>query len=121
MPALLRVRADSGQILQVILNLAVNARDAMPNGGTLTVGVTRRQQVNATPVGVLTVSDTGHGIPPEAQPHIFEPFFSTKDAASGSGLGLAMVYGFVQQTGGAIHFTTAGDQGTTFELSFPLA
>jgi signal transduction histidine kinase len=81
----------------------------------------RRQTTEGTAVGVLAVSDTGHGIAPEAQPYIFEPFFSTKDAASGSGLGLAMVYGFVQQAGGTVTFTTTPGQGTTFELAFPLA
>lgn len=115
------ISTDRSQLEQALLNLAVNARDAMSNGGILTVSVERRQTAEGTTVGVLTVSDTGHGIAPEAQPHIFEPFFSTKDAASGSGLGLAMVYGFVQQAGGAISFTTAVGEGTTFELSFPLA
>lgn len=115
------VSTDRSQLEQALLNLAVNARDAMPNGGTLSVTVTQRQDNDARTVGILTVSDTGHGIAPEVQPHIFEPFYSTKDAASGSGLGLAMVYGFVQQTGGTISFTTTVGRGTTFELSFPLA
>lgn len=115
------ISTDRAQLEQALLNLAVNARDAMPDGGTIRVTVTRRQDEDARAVGVLAVSDTGHGIAPEAQAHIFEPFFSTKDPASGSGLGLAMVYGFVQQTGGTISFTTTVGQGTTFELSFPLA
>lgn len=114
------ISTDRSQLEQALLNLAVNARDAMPTGGTIKVTVAQRQDADGRTVGVLAVSDTGHGIDAEAQPHIFEPFFSTKDAASGSGLGLAMVYGFVQQTGGTISFTTTVGRGTTFELSFPL-
>jgi two-component system cell cycle sensor histidine kinase/response regulator CckA len=115
------ISTDRSQLEQALLNLAVNARDAMQKGGILRVTAGRRQTTEGTAVGVLAVSDTGHGIAPEAQPYIFEPFFSTKDAASGSGLGLAMVYGFVQQAGGTVTFTTTPGQGTTFELAFPLA
>lgn len=120
-PEAVIIATDRSQFEQALLNLAVNARDAMPTGGTLTVTVARRQDDEGRAAGVLIVSDTGHGIAPEAQPRIFEPFFSTKDPAFGSGLGLAMVYGFVEQTGGTISFTTTVGQGTTFELSFPLA
>ena len=115
------IMTDRAQLEQALLNLAVNARDAMPEGGTLRVSVASRQDGAGRMVGVLSVADTGSGIPADAQPHIFEPFFTTKDVGQGSGLGLAMVYGFVQQAGGTIHFSTAVGQGTTFELSFPLA
>ena len=115
------VSTDRVQLEQALLNLAVNGRDAMPDGGLLTLSVDRRRDAAGRALGVVKVTDTGSGIPPEAQPHVFEPFFTTKDVGEGSGLGLAMVYGFVQQTGGAIAFTTTEGQGTTFELTFPLA
>jgi signal transduction histidine kinase len=113
------VTIDRSQLEQALLNLAVNARDAMPGGGRLTLSVARAADAGRD-FAVLRVADTGSGIPPEAQPHVFEPFFTTKGVGQGTGLGLAMVYGFVTQTGGAIHFDT-GERGTTFELRFPLA
>ena len=115
------VTTDRAQLEQALLNLAVNARDAMPDGGRLVLTVTRRHAPAGAEFGVLTVADTGTGILPEIQPHIFDPFFTTKDVGRGSGLGLAMVYGFVQQSGGTVQFNSAVGAGTTFELAFPLA
>jgi signal transduction histidine kinase len=115
------VTTDRAQLEQALLNLAVNARDAMPDGGRLVLTVTRRPEPDAAGFGVLTVADTGTGILPEVRPHIFDPFFTTKEVGRGSGLGLAMVYGFVQQSGGAIRFDSAVGAGTTFEMAFPLA
>jgi signal transduction histidine kinase len=119
-PEPVTVATDRAQLEQALLNLAVNARDAMPDGGRLTLSVSRGEADGAV-VGMLRVSDTGSGIPPEARAHIFDPFFTTKDVGSGSGLGLSMVYGFVQQSGGTIRFDTAEGAGTTFDLAFPLA
>ncbi len=120
-----RIKADPNQMQQVLLNLAVNARDAMPKGGTLTL-----QTENAPmPLGsrfekviegvLLTVSDTGSGIAPELQPRIFEPFFTTKARGKGTGLGLAMVYGTVSQSGGRIEVESEVGKGTTFKIFFP--
>jgi signal transduction histidine kinase len=114
------VATDRAQLEQALLNLAVNARDAMPEGGRLTLRVTRREAVGAV-LGVIAIADTGTGIPAEARPHIFEPFFTTKEVGRGSGLGLAMVYGFVQQAGGTIRCESTVGDGTTFELAFPIA
>jgi two-component system, cell cycle sensor histidine kinase and response regulator CckA len=118
-PEPVTVATDRAQLEQALLNLAVNARDAMPDGGRLTLSVSRVEKDGAL-LGVIRVSDTGSGIPPEARAHIFDPFFTTKEVGRGSGLGLAMVYGFVQQSGGTIHFDTADGAGTTFDLTFPL-
>jgi signal transduction histidine kinase len=115
------VMTDRAQLEQALLNLAVNARDAMPNGGRLTMGVARGQSAAGRPTGLLMVGDTGSGIPEDAQAHVFEPFFTTKDVGQGSGLGLSMVYGFMEQSGGTVRFETVVDHGTTFELAFPLA
>ena len=125
------VRADPAQLEQVILNLAVNARDAMPRGGRLGVR-TGARMVNRTllttgtalPPGryaILAVSDTGTGILPEVRERLFEPFFTTKPRGQGTGLGLATVYGIVQQTGGGIEVETEPGLGTTFTLYFPVA
>src|ERR1700723_1318056 len=120
------VKADPGQLGQVILNLAVNARDAMPEGGQLTISASSVELKDpkaafhgAIPPGaytVLTVTDTGIGMETEIQEHIFEPFFTTKDPGKGTGLGLAIVYGVVKQTGGWATVQSKPDEGTTFEI-----
>jgi two-component system, cell cycle sensor histidine kinase and response regulator CckA len=128
-PALGRVKADPGQIEQVIVNLAVNARDAMPQGGGLRLE-TRNVSVkdgdfqnrDSVPAGnyvLLAVSDNGIGMNLETQSRIFEPFFTTKDPGKGTGLGLATVYGVVKQMDGAIRVDSAPGKGTTFEIYLP--
>jgi PAS domain S-box-containing protein len=127
-PHLSPIRADAGHITQVLLNLAVNARDAMPRGGTLTV-TTRNTHSPASasqpaPTGryiLLEVSDTGTGMPPEVLARIFEPFYTTKGIRKGTGLGLAVVHGIVQQCGGTIHCESSPQRGTTFTLCLPAA
>ena len=121
------VRADPTQMEQVLTNLVVNARDAMPHGGRLKVGLYRRSLEGKPPFPGMTsgdwivveVSDTGVGIPPEARPHIFEPFFTTKGPDRGTGLGLAQVYGIVEQHGGFIDFESEVGRGTTFVIYLP--
>lgn len=108
------VRLDPVQFEQVLVNLIVNARDAMPNGGV--VSLRTRQEAGGL---LVEVSDTGTGIPVEHQPRIFEPFFTTKDVGKGSGLGLATCYAIVQQAGGRIEFTSTAGQGTTFRILLP--
>jgi len=117
--------ADRNQMQQILLNLAVNARDAMPAGGTLrfqteneTLPVTSKFE-KITEGVLLTVSDTGSGIPLELLPRIFEPFFTTKERGKGTGLGLAMVYGTVSQSGGRIEVDSGPGKGTTFKIYFP--
>lgn len=123
------IEADPSQIEQVVVNLAVNARDAMPDGGVLTLATRNvrldesfcRRHMNA-PVGdyvLLSVRDSGCGIPGDVRPHIFDPFFTTKGADKGTGLGLATVYGAVQQCKGLIEFDSIVGQGTEFRLYFP--
>lgn len=127
-PSLWRISADAGQLSQVVMNLAVNARDAMPDGGTLTIE-TRNVTVSAdevAPMGippgeyvVLSVSDSGFGIPEDALPRLFEPFFTTKGAGQGTGLGLSVVHGIVKQAGGTIAVETSPGRGSTFRVFLP--
>jgi CheY-like chemotaxis protein len=123
------VHADPIQLQQIILNLAVNARDAMPKGGNLIMETSfveldeeaARQLSPCTPGAylLLSVSDTGTGIPADVQPHVFEPFFTTKEQGKGTGLGLFTVYGIVQQIGGAIAVHSDSGTGTTFKIYLP--
>ena len=124
------VRADPGQIEQVVLNLAINSRDAMPLGGRLIISTASRrlEGSHAKAYGVpdgqycaISISDNGVGIPPEVLPHIFEPFYTTKPADKGTGLGLSTVYGIVQQSGGAIQPYSEKDLGTTMTVFLPAA
>jgi PAS domain S-box-containing protein len=123
------VRADRLELEQVLLNLAVNARDAMPDGGTLTIRTAHVDIVDPhpfsrpvlVPVGryvMVTVADNGCGMPPETLDHVFEPFFTTKEIGRGTGLGLATVYGIVKQLGGYIWVASTPQQGTTFTVYF---
>ena len=128
-PALKRITADPGQIEQVILNLAINARDAMPRGGKLTIttanvdqteqGLLQSQGLDPGSYTLLTLSDNGVGMDAPTQERIFEPFFTTKEPGKGTGLGLATVYGIVSQSGGAIRVESQLGQGTTFKIFLP--
>jgi CheY-like chemotaxis protein len=123
------IEADPGQVEQVLMNLAINARDAMPEGGkirieTANIGIDdayARQYPGTVPgqYVMLTVSDAGIGIDPETQSHMFEPFFSTKVSGRGTGLGLSTVFGIVRQSGGAIAVHSVPGGGTTFKIHFP--
>jgi two-component system cell cycle sensor histidine kinase/response regulator CckA len=124
------VRADRSRIEQILLNLVINARDAMPDGGVIVMEVepvhvtddpARRPPLPAGPYVRLRVADTGTGIPPEVAAHIFEPFFTTKAKQHGTGLGLATVYGIVTEAGGAITLASGPDVGATFQILLPPA
>jgi CheY-like chemotaxis protein len=125
----LLIHADSGMVEQIVMNLAVNARDAMPRGGALHISTlatemdsrTTKQNIEAQPgtYVCLQVSDSGTGIPPDVLPRIFEPFFTTKEIGKGTGLGLATIYGIVKQHKGWIDVFSRVGEGTTFKVFLP--
>jgi len=121
------VVGDPGNLEQIVMNLVLNARDAMPQGGRLTVttgrielepGEAAERRVEAGPYLQLRIADNGTGIPPEVRAHIFEPFFTTK-GGKGTGMGLATVYGLVEQAGGYVELDTLPGAGTTFWVALP--
>jgi len=124
-----KIKVDPSQLEQVLINLAVNSRDAMPQGGRLVIHTTVRKfqeetvrSVFSIPAGEyveMSITDSGRGMSPEVQARIFDPFFTTKERGQGSGLGLAMVYGIVKQSGGYIEVQSAVGQGTTFRIWLP--
>lgn len=128
-PDVAQVFIDPGQLEQVLLNMAVNARDAMPRGGTLTISTSNivieesearlEPGLSAGPFVRLSIADTGHGMPAYVAEQVFEPFFTTKEAGKGTGLGLATCYGIVKQAGGRIVVDTAEGRGTTFHVDLP--
>jgi CheY-like chemotaxis protein len=128
-PSLMPVKADPSQVEQVLMNLAINARDAMPQGGRLTmetsnVEITAEQgrdlDLAAGRYAMLKVTDTGHGMDAAMLSHIFEPFFTTKPMGKGTGLGLSTVYGILKQSGGSIHVESEAGRGTAFRVYLPV-
>ena len=123
------MRADAGQIEQVIMNMAINAREAMPNGGKLTFetanvilrsgDVGRYPELKAGDYVMLAITDTGAGMSEEVKAHVFEPFFSTKGVGQGTGLGLATCYGIIKQSGGHISVYSEPGRGATFKIYLP--
>ncbi|MBE9603302.1 hypothetical protein IAI18_00355 [Acetobacteraceae bacterium H6797] len=128
-PRLWRAEADESQLENAIINLAINARDAMPEGGTLRIEASNERLTEQDLAGFgeasagdflrIAVEDTGLGMTPEVQARAFEPFFTTKEAGRGTGLGLATVYGFIRQSRGALRLDSAPGQGTRIELLLP--
>jgi two-component system, cell cycle sensor histidine kinase and response regulator CckA len=127
-PDLWLVRADPGQMEQVLMNLAANARDAMPEGGRLSIDTANveeqpdpqhRPGLQAGAYVALTVTDTGSGVAEDVREHMFEPFFTTKDQGKGTGLGLATVYGIVKQSGGSVYVESEEGAGTRFVIYLP--
>jgi PAS domain S-box-containing protein len=128
-PKLGMMRADAGHIHQVLLNLSVNARDAMPRGGRLTIASSNVEINDPPPPGLagvppgkyveLSVTDTGHGMSEEVRAHLFEPFFTTKEPGKGTGLGLSTVYGIIQQSGGQIRIETEPEKGMKIRILLP--
>ncbi|MDD5286253.1 MAG: ATP-binding protein [Desulfuromonadaceae bacterium] len=125
----LMVTIDRGQIEQVLMNLAVNARDAMPHGGVLEIAVSQVNTEDSVPesegcrpggYALITVSDTGEGIDKDTLQKIFDPFFTTKAIGSGTGLGLSMAYGIIRQHDGVIHVCSEPGEGTIFRIYLPL-
>ena len=130
-PALVSVEADPTQIDQIIMNLVVNARDAMPHGGNLKIAtantfidaeyVQTHEGISPGQYATVSIADDGHGIKEDIRERIFEPFFTTKDVGKGSGLGLSIVYGIVKQNGGDVRVDSAEGSGTTFTIYLPAA
>jgi signal transduction histidine kinase len=127
-PSLDLVRADTGQLRQVLLNLIVNARDAMPDGGSLIVSTSNRElnekeaRILSAPVGKfvqLKVADTGGGMTQEVRNHLFEPFYTTKEQGKGTGLGLSTVYGIIRQNDGFIEVESELGKGSIFRILLP--
>lgn len=126
LPTLWAIEADAAQLEQVLMNLALNARDAMPQGGELVITTRNRPAAGGDRRGApdqveLTVHDTGQGMTEEALEHLFEPFYTTKERGRGTGLGLPTVYGIVKQSGGQVSVTSAPGAGTTFTITLPRA